>query len=174
MDANVFDSQMWDWANSSIFAGQKISSGADYAKGQTPTGLMPLIPVELLIARNVKLTADWSIDIKEFVEKHSRGGVSFGYGPFKLGGRSNKSSKDTYVHAEGNANTVTFDSPQIIGYLVHALPESPKRARVINGKPVVWPDEPRGGVSPMAVGAPASNDPLVQMAQELLKSGTLK
>ncbi|MER8963876.1 hypothetical protein [Mesorhizobium sp. M0701] len=174
MDANVFESQMWDWSNGSIYAGQKISSGADYAKGETPTGIMPVVPVELIVARNLSMTADWSIDIKEFIEKHSGGGASFGYGPFKLGGRTNKSSKDTYVHAEGNGNTVTFDSPQIIGYLVHALPESPKRAREINGKPVVWPDEPRTDKAIEALATAESADPLIQSAQELLNTAKSK
>jgi hypothetical protein len=174
MDGNVFDSQMWDWANGSIYAGQKLSNGADYDKGVTPNGLLPAIPVELIIARNVTMTADWSINIKEFIDKHSGGGGSFGYGPFKLGGRTNKSSKDTYVHAEGNGNAVTFDSPQIIGYLVHFLPESPKRARVINGKPVIWPDEPRPTLDIMGLALTSNPDPLIQEAQDLIKASGLQ
>ncbi|MCW6509814.1 hypothetical protein [Lichenifustis flavocetrariae] len=171
MDANLFDSQMWDWSRNSQYAGQKLSSGADYDKGQTPSGIMPAIPVELLVARNLTLSADWSVNIKEFVEKHSGGGGSFGWGPFKLGGRTNKSSKDSYVHAEGNGNAVTFDSPQIIGYIVHFLPNSPNRARVVNGTPVVWPDEPRTAAVVSSMGTESSADPLIQAAQTLIQSG---
>ncbi|MQW47969.1 hypothetical protein GHK71_00400, partial [Sinorhizobium meliloti] len=125
MDSTLFESRAWEWSRNSGYAGQVVSSGADYAKGSMPTGLMPFIPTSILIARNVEMTADWGLDIQDTFSKRSGGGGSIGFGPFRLGGRTSKSESSTYTLAQANGNNVTFPNPQVIGYFVQVLPKSP-------------------------------------------------
>jgi len=157
MDGTVFESKAWDWARNSSLVGQPISTGADYAKGVMPTGLLPFIPTAILIARNTEMSADWGLDIKDTFSKRSGGGGSIGYGPFRLGGRTNKSESSTYTLAQANGNKVTFPNAQVIGYFVHVLPKSPDRDPSLR-----WPDQKRPGAEE------AVSDPLVQKADEVL------
>ena len=156
MDASVFQSRAWDWARNA--GSTPISTGADYQNGAMPTGLMPFVPTAILIARNVEMSADWGLDIQDTFNKRSGGGGSIGFGPFRLGGRTNKSESSTYTLAQANANKVTFPNAQVIGYFVQVLPQSPNRDPSLK-----WPDQPVPGAA-----AAASEDPLLSRADKLL------
>lgn len=158
MDGTVFESRAWDWARNSGNFGKPISTGADYAKGTMPTGLQPFVPTSIILARNVEMSADWGLDIQDTFSKRSGGGGSIGFGPFKLGGRTNKSESSTYTLAQANANKITFPNAQVIGYYVHVLPQSPNRDPGLK-----WPDE-----APKAGDQAPSTDPLLVKADEVL------
>lgn len=125
LDGAVFRSQTWQWQPGSNYAGKLISDGADVDSAVTPKGLMPLLPTELILARNVKLTANWSTDIKNTFEQSTTSTVRAGWGPFSgsYSRTDTSSSADSSVKVSGN--TVTFEKPQIIGYLVEVVPGSP-------------------------------------------------
>lgn len=126
MDGNVFSSGSWRWQPGSILDNQLISNGADVDAGAMLKGVMPILPTEAVIARNVTLTANWTTDIKNTFESQTTTSVRAGWGPFS--GRYTRTdqvaSADTSVKVSGN--TITFEKPQLIGYLVDVLPESPK------------------------------------------------
>ncbi|MGZ3921912.1 MAG: hypothetical protein ACXVC7_16550, partial [Bacteroidia bacterium] len=165
MDGTLFESGAWDWARSTVYPGQLISTGANYQKGEAPTGLMPFVPTAILLARNVELTADWSFDLNDTVNKVSSGGGSIGFGPFRLGGRTNKSDSSTHIIGKANGNTITFGNPQVIGYFVQVLPKSPNRD--LSRK---WPDQQGLATFSTTINLnKIPTDPLVQEADRLLK-----
>jgi hypothetical protein len=124
LDGFVFKSTRWDWSTGTPVKGL-ISDGGDAANGITPKGLMPFLPVGLLLARNVSLSGKWEKNINEFYEEHVRGGGKIGWGPFSFGGRTNEEKKETYEKAQSAGNTITFTSPQIVGFFVKVLDRSP-------------------------------------------------
>lgn len=125
MDDIVFSSGTWKWMPQSMYDGQLISNGADVDSGAAPLGIMPLLPTEAIIARNVKLTADWSTDIQSTFDSQTTTTVRAGWGPFSgsFSRTDAVASADRSVKVTGN--TITFERPQIIGYLVQELPLSP-------------------------------------------------
>lgn len=172
MNDFVFHSRAWRWLNSAPLgtADKNISDGGDAAHGQTPKGLMPFLPTALLVARNVTLTGGWSADLKTTFDSQTSAGGSIGWGPFSFGGRTNSSDSSTYTKANVVGNTITFGSPQILGYFVEVLPPTPFPDPTLN-----WPQMTPALTAPVA--STPTTDPLLKRAQELLrqvraKSGT--
>jgi hypothetical protein len=127
MDEGVFESHAWKWLEGSLYDKRKISSGADATSGVTPpaSDVMPFVPTGLLLARRVSLTANWSTDLKTSFDSHTSAGASVGWGPFSFGGRYDNSNASTYHKAKAAGNTISWDAPQILGFFVQVLPESP-------------------------------------------------
>lgn len=127
MDEGVFESHAWKWSEASEYDKRKISSGADATAGVTPpaSDIMPFVPTGLLLARRVSLTANWSSDLKTSFDSHTSAGGSIGWGPFSFGGRYDNSNAGTYHKARAAGNTISWDAPQILGFFVQVLPESP-------------------------------------------------
>jgi hypothetical protein len=128
MASTVFHSRAWKWLDSTPYGPESlISDGGDAVHGVTPHGIMPFLPTGLLLAKNVSITGSWSNDLKTTYESQTSGGGSIGWGPFSVGGRTNSSEASTYTKAKAAGNTITFTSPQIIGFFAEVLPKSPNR-----------------------------------------------
>ncbi|MFJ1212278.1 hypothetical protein [Burkholderia pyrrocinia] len=127
MDAAVFHSQTWQWQPEKEYSNKLISDGADIDNGGTPKGLMPLLPLQIILARNVTLTAKWTTDIKNTFDSQTNTSVRGGWGPFSgsYNRTDSNSSSDGSIKISGG--TITFPKPQVIGFLVEALPRSPDR-----------------------------------------------
>jgi len=123
MDSFVFRSRCWRLMNNS--AGLQISDGADAAAGNTATGLMPLLPVGLLLAKNVKINANWSQEEKTTLSTHFTGGASFGWGPFSIGGTYEKDVNKAHTHGSLAGDTLSYDGMQILGWICDVLPVCP-------------------------------------------------
>jgi hypothetical protein len=124
MDGSVFRTTTWRWQPNAEFQ-QLISDGGDVNAGVTPSGIMPLLATEIILARKVSITAGWSSDLKTTFDSSTTVSGRAGWGPFS----GNYSRTDTVANTSSDVkitgNTITFDSPQIIGYLVNVLPKSP-------------------------------------------------
>jgi hypothetical protein len=125
MDSAALKSRAWKWLDSSPYFGQVISDGGDAASGVTPKGVMPFMPTGVLLARNVTLAGTWSADLKTTYDSHTTAGGSVGWGPFSFGGRTDLRESTSYVKANAAGNTISFSSPQILGFFVEVLPKSP-------------------------------------------------
>jgi hypothetical protein len=149
MDSIVFKSGTWQWQPDSMYGTgtQLISNGADVDAGQTPTGLMPFLTTEVILARRVKLTATWGTDVKNTFEQQTTTSVRAGWGPFSGSYSRTDSSNSADSSVKISGNTITFEKPQIIGYLIEAEPLSPnprkglkfpsdKSGPLIGGKPI--------------------------------------
>jgi hypothetical protein len=125
MDFGVFESRAWDWAKSAqyhdLLSDGKYVPDAPNAENE----LLPFVPVTMLIARNVELSADWGFNMADFLHTHDESGGSVGWGPFSLGGRYMNDDSRSHVIAQGAGNKIAFASPQVIGYFVYEVPKSP-------------------------------------------------
>jgi hypothetical protein len=167
MNDFVLQSRAWRWLNSAPLGtdNQNISDGASAADGKTPKGMMPFLPTALLLARNVTLTGGWSGDLRTTYDSHTSAGGSIGWGPFSFGGRTDSSDSSTYRKANVVGNTITFGSPQIIGYFVEVLPATPNPDSSLNWLAAAPAAKP--------LAAPQV-DALSKRAQELLQKARAK
>ncbi len=126
LEGSVFESNAWRWRKGNTARNKLISDGADSFSGKTAGDVyMPFLPVALLLARNVTLTGDWTDKLDTTCNTQTSGGGSIGWGPFQLGGSTSSSTADAYKNYKISGNTITLTSPQIIGFFVQVLPESP-------------------------------------------------
>lgn len=124
MDGSVFRSTTWRWQPNAEIQ-QLISDGGDVNNGVTPTGVMPLLATELILARKVSITAGWASDLKTTFDSQTTVSGRAGWGPFSGSYSRTDIVANTSSDVKITGNTITFDSPQIIGYLVNVLPKSP-------------------------------------------------
>mmetsp|Transcript_15566 Transcript_15566/g.13977 ORF Transcript_15566/g.13977 Transcript_15566/m.13977 type:complete len:523 (+) Transcript_15566:118-1686(+) len=82
------------------------------------------VPSELVLAKNVTVTANFSKDVYDSLKTANSGSASVGWGPFKVGGSfSNSSFKETSSSESGNGE-LKMPGPFVIGYVVNTLPFS--------------------------------------------------
>ncbi len=129
MDESVFESRAWKFREATPYDKKQIASGADAKAGKTPpdTDVMPFIPVGLLLARNVEITADWSTKLSDSFSSHTSGSTSVGWGPFKLSGHYDKRDSHSYDEGHAAGNTISWAAPQILGFFVQVLGKTPDR-----------------------------------------------
>lgn len=124
MNTGVFYSDAWCW-NTSAPDLTPVSSGGAPSKGQQLNGLMPFLATGILLARNVKVTANWSRDINNEFNSTVAGGGGISFGPFSFGGSHSETHHDTYTHGSASGSGLEFKDPQILGYFVEVLPQAP-------------------------------------------------
>lgn len=144
MDAGVFGSRTWAWSPGSTYDRRTISDGPN-ADGSAPTGVAPILAVELLLARNISLTGNWNTDLSTTYHNQKNGGGHFGWGPFSFGGNYNSSYDEKTDHTQISGNTITSQDVQIIGLLVHILPRTPDPDRIN----YTWPATNAGPAQPV-------------------------
>lgn len=126
LDFGLFESRAWDWSPAAQYFGKPVSDGVyDPSSATADTELMPFVPTTILIARNVQLSADWDFKLDEFFKMRESASGSVGWGPFSFGGRRSRTDETTYTVGRANGNTVSFESPQVIGYFVYRVPKAP-------------------------------------------------
>jgi hypothetical protein len=114
MDATLF-SEYIDWDAGRDQPPGSVSSGK--IKDQTDNHLLPFIPMQMIVAKNVKLKADWTKEHKDFIEQAARGGFSIGWGPFKIGPSMKESSSHLKSDEESGENYLDCKGIQCIGFV---------------------------------------------------------
>lgn len=90
-----------------------ISSGE--VDRQKNSMLLPLIPVQLIVARDIELTGEWSQATKDFMSQQIKAGADFGYGPFKIGGSYEQGDVTSTMASRFEGNSLKVGGMQIIG-----------------------------------------------------------
>lgn len=99
-----------------------------YDKDGVSSLLLPLVPVSLIVARNVKITADFSEEDKSHFESQSSAKASVGWGPFSVSGSySRSSSKDTFS-SKLNGGTLSLPGLQVVAIASSLTPLCPPMA----------------------------------------------
>ncbi len=86
---------------------------------------MPVLPTDIVLARNVCISANFSEEEKKFVQSTLSGSVGGGYGPFSCRGSYSTTTTKEDVVGSFDGTTLRIANPQIIGYLGTLLPRSP-------------------------------------------------
>ena len=81
MDATLFSEHVV-WNAGRDMAAGKVSTGS--FEKQTDSELLPFIPTQMLVARNVKIIADWTDEHQKWVKKHLDVNGHIGWGPFSV------------------------------------------------------------------------------------------
>jgi hypothetical protein len=119
---DVFGYRFWTWSSSfaSSTSYPLLSDGA-----MPPTGTLPMYPLEMLVVRNVKLTANFSQTDNSVVTSHMQAGMDMGFGPFSISGSYTENSSQVNVSGVQNGATIEIDQPQIIAFLCSMTPQCP-------------------------------------------------
>ncbi|RZT96264.1 hypothetical protein EV201_0900 [Ancylomarina subtilis] len=115
--------KMKDWFVNGIEKG-----GISNAQIENLLGIMPLIPTGFIIARNVKITADFSSEDKSFIAKSISTKASGGWGPFSVSGSYSHSSSKSNFQAKFDGGTLELPGLQLIGWINSIMPYSPPEA----------------------------------------------
>jgi hypothetical protein len=87
-------------------------------------GLLPLCPNAFVIARNVKITANWSTQDKSHVMDSITTKASVGWGPFAVSGSYSNSSSSDYFNSTFNGGTLEIPGIQIVAWVNEIIPFS--------------------------------------------------
>lgn len=91
-------------------------------------GALPLIPTGFVVARNVKITADFSEEDKKFVANTIATKASGGWGPFSIsGGYAHGSSTDNF-QSKFDGASLLLPGLQLIAWISAITPPSPPEA----------------------------------------------
>jgi hypothetical protein len=130
MRADVLGQRFWTWHNQ--FGGELISDGGNLSvvPPVRPTGRMPVLPLYLIVVRNLELSGAFSTQEQTTWEQQIRASASVGWGPFSLSGSYAESTSSRHTHASFDGVTFRMNQPQIIarsGLLLSRCP-NPDRA----------------------------------------------
>lgn len=91
-------------------------------KQQTNDMILPLEPVQFIVARNINLTGNWGEKSKEKIQQNINANADIGYGPFKISGKYEQSDKSETITSKFTGNTLSIEGMQIIGFVSAAPP----------------------------------------------------
>jgi len=120
----ILQSRNWRMGSGSQFS-EDISDGGDPSRGVPPKGIMPMIPTEVLLARNVTVSGEWSKDVSSFCNTHFQENHSVGWGPFTFGGNYENRTSSSYYHGQAVGNKIISPGVQIIGFYCKVLGKMP-------------------------------------------------
>lgn len=135
LDPLVFRSRAWRWSSLSPLT-EPVSNGADASLGNTPVGVMTLLPTSVIIARNVVISGDFSQEEQNWLKEKVDTKASVGWGPFSISGNYNQSKDEKMSQGTAAGAKISNADPQIIGWYCSVLPMCP------NPDPSLpWPTE---------------------------------
>ncbi|MEV2216155.1 hypothetical protein AB0H86_32850 [Streptomyces sp. NPDC050997] len=115
MDASLF--RLPNWGLGSLGGPGVISGG--------PNSQMPLIPIALVIVRDVEITADWSHQDSEKITEATSGSASVGWGPFAVSGNYSHSSTSDRFSAKASDKGFNVPDIQVLGFVCLRVPPCP-------------------------------------------------
>lgn len=122
---DVFTDRFWTWLASHGFV--YLSDGGNLSANPPvrPIGQMPFYPEEMLVVRNVKLSANFTETDNTVVTSHLQAGASFGYGPFSISGSYSEDTSEVDTSGTFDGATITITQPQILAFLGSLMPVCP-------------------------------------------------
>lgn len=115
MDATLF--RLPNWSVGSLGGPQSVAGG--------PNPLMPLIPIALVIVRDVNITAKWSHEDGEKITEATSGSADVGWGPFAVSGHYSHSSTSDRFSAHASDQGFTIPDIQVLGFVCLRVPPCP-------------------------------------------------
>ncbi|TPQ18832.1 hypothetical protein [Streptomyces sporangiiformans] len=99
----------------------------DYSTGQVDKneGVFPLLTTSFIVARDIKISGNWSTSDLQFASQATSAGASVGWGPFSLSGSYSNSSSTRRFASTFDGTTITVPGAQIIAWLSSVVPYSP-------------------------------------------------
>lgn len=92
-----------------------------------PGAIMPLIPLALVLVKDVTVTASFSHQDSEHIKEATSGSASVGWGPFAVSGNYSYSSEEGQFHAEATDQGFRVPTIQVLGFVCLRTPACPPR-----------------------------------------------
>ncbi len=115
LDYSLFRLPNWDLG--SLAAKHGLAGG--------PDALMPLIPMAMVMVKDVHITANFSHQDSEHIASATSGSASVGWGPFAVSGNYSHSSTEDKFHAEATDQGFRIPTIQILGFVCLRTPACP-------------------------------------------------
>lgn len=119
------------WLDPSLFSlnGWRVvgrNEGA-YSSGRFDTngGVFPLLPVSMIVARDIKVYGEWGSADLARAASTTRSGGSVGWGPFSCSGSYHRSSSTRTFVSDFDSNTISVPGIQVIGWISQLNPYMP-------------------------------------------------
>lgn len=120
IDTTLFKLKSWDVGT---FAGP-----GDIAGGPDP--LMPLIPIALLLVRDVKITANWREEDRTRFETATQGAGRAGWSIFRLSGNYNRTSTNERIQNQTLNDGFFIPDIQVVGWVCYKVPFCPPSSQI--------------------------------------------
>ncbi|MEU0007963.1 hypothetical protein ABZ079_27715 [Streptomyces sp. NPDC006314] len=115
MDETLF--RLPNWSLGSLGGPGLISGG--------PNPMMPLIPIAVVMVRDVNIRANWSAQDSQHIKEATSGSVSVGWGPFAVSGEYSFSSESKKFTTRGDQQGLTVPDIQVLGFVCLKVPPCP-------------------------------------------------
>jgi hypothetical protein len=92
---------------------------------QDNPGLFSLLPSSMIVARDVQISAQWTTEAAQQIDKTLSGGGSVGFGPFALAGGSTRPWAIKQLKPRFDGLTISMPQLQLIGWLNKVVPACP-------------------------------------------------
>lgn len=90
-----------------------------------PNPLMPLMPIGLVIVRDVEITASWGRTDSEKITEATSGSANVGWGPFSVSGNYSHSSSSDRFEAKATDQGFMIPDIQVLGFVCAKVPTCP-------------------------------------------------
>lgn len=100
-------------------------NGLSNGDSTNPQGAFPLMPTGFVLAKNVKVTADFSEEDKKFISNSVDTKASAGWGPFSVSGKYGYSSSNEEFTSKFDGGSLEFPGLQLIAWISTVTPASP-------------------------------------------------
>jgi hypothetical protein len=128
MDGGVLRSRNWALNYDLTSRAENFSDGAG-------KGTMPLVPVALLVARDVRLNFSMSSEVNTYAMEEISGSARAGWGPFSVRGNYYKKTEKQTHDFVRDGKGLEIKGMQVIGFVLESVPKCP------NPDPALgWPE----------------------------------
>ena len=120
---NFLTSKTWRFAQGN--QGFKSKFLSDGKRPTSNESMLPAIPTGMIFIRNLKLKSSNASESSSTIDSQVKAGGMVGYGPFIIGGGYGSSSNERKVNYHADAEGISVDGMQCIGFKCYLLPKSP-------------------------------------------------
>lgn len=118
LDGGVFRNRNWALNYKIVSRDENVSNGVG-------GGTMPLVPVALIVARDVRVNMSMTSEINKYAMDQVSGSVRAGWGPFSVRGNYyKKTEKQTHDFVKDEKG-LDIKGMQIIGFVLERIPKCP-------------------------------------------------
>lgn len=162
MVSDLFSYNFWTYQKE--FGYRQVSEGAILNAPVGPRGLMPVIPTDLVIVKDVSITANFGEKERDFIKKILSGSAGGGWGPIGVKGSYQTTTSSEDVEGSFDGTTLKVHNPQVIGIIGTLLPACPNPQRELP-----WGDDaafPPAGKDKNTELAGEADEPYLKAARE--------
>lgn len=129
--SDIFGYRWWWWK--AALGYRLLSDGGNLTATPPirPLGPLPFIPEYMIVAKNLRIIANFSHNDQTIIRSSISASASAGFGPFSVNGSYSESTSEQTVHARFDGTTISIDNPQIIAFTGTLMPLTPNPDRTL-------------------------------------------